>query len=457
MIYTKLLDHQKKILEFTVKRKYFGIFADYGTGKTLCALAHINFFQYNKVLVVSTKTAIHSTWIDEIRKHTDFNYILINGSKRDKQQKLQLGLRKAQISPATYHSGKKHVTIFLINFEGVKNIFTELSTMSFDFVVVDESTKLKAPETQRTQIMWALAKYINSRCIMTGFPITENFADIYSQIKFLDLGENFGNSYYAFINRYFNKVAYKLLPRKKGVEEILTKIKIFCIRITNAELNLPPKVYKIVHIDPTKQQTEMLKELNDYFRLEFGKVKIDTEYVFTLINKSLQVCSGFIKGHDASIESFPTNKDETLADLLDEIDITRNKVIIWCAYRHSVDKLYRLLKTFSPMVLTGATKNVNATIRHFQDGKSNIMIAIQKKAAESITLTSCNYAIYYENSWSADLRYNSEARIRRKGSEIHQHIFYTDFVVRDTIEERVLECLKQKKNLVDDLKEQFTK
>lgn len=456
MIYTKLMEHQKKIVEFCIKKPYSGIFADYGTGKTLCVLAYINYFKISKTLIISTKTAIQSTWIDEIKKHTDFKYVLLLGTKNQKKKNLLLGLRKSQMSAGYYHSAKKDNICFLLNFDGVENIFNELIQANFDYIIVDESTKIKSPHTKRTQVLWKLAEYIPKRCIMTGFPVTENIGDLYSQIKFLDLGATFGKSWYAFMGRYFTKIMNQHIIRKKSITTILTNIKPFCIRITNTELKLPPKVYKIEHIEKTDIQVQLLTQLIDYFQLEYKKVKIDTQYIFALINKSLQICAGFIKDKDNNVELVRTNKDEMLAEILDEINVYEKKVIIWCTYLHTVNKLKKLLHSFNPLTLTGATKNVNQIVHTFQTNKNrNILIAIQKKGSASITLTSCNYAIYYSNSWSFDERYNSEARIYRKGSEHHKNITYIDLITRDSIEEKILDCLKTKKNLVDELKSYF--
>ena len=48
MIYTKLMPHQVKIVKFIKNKKYWGIFADYGTGKTLCALTYIELNKLRK-------------------------------------------------------------------------------------------------------------------------------------------------------------------------------------------------------------------------------------------------------------------------------------------------------------------------------------------------------------------------------------------------------------------------
>lgn len=477
MIYTKLMEHQKYVCDFTKEKNMFGIFCDYGTGKTLMALKYVDSKQLRKTLVISTKTAIESTWPDEIRGHSNFQYVLLLGGRKHKINQLKLGLKRSHVDAGYYHSYKSNPVIFLINFDGVKNIFNELVAANFDLVLVDESTKIKSPKTERTKVIWKLGLSAERRGIMTGFPITENMSNIYSQVKFLDGGENFGNSYEAFLDKYFVKMGLKRVPKKKGAQEIIEKIKPFCIRVSGSVLKLPPKVYKTEHVSMTSEQRRLLDQLENYFMLEFGKVKIDTQYIFTLINKSLQICDGFIqngiqkvdrKGNPVfdedgkpvydgkALEVVDTHKDDTLIDLLDEIDVDKNKVIIWTAYKFSANKLVKMLKPYNPLSLTGATEDVSSVVSDFQNKQKNrVLVAIQKKASASITLTNCNHAIYYSNMWSFDERYNSEARIYRKGSEKHKSVFYTDLVVRGTVEEKVIECLKKKKSLVDELKATF--
>ncbi len=458
MIYTKLMEHQKKIVNFCLHKDYFGIFADYGTGKTLCALSYINHLKISKVLVVSTKTAIQSTWVDEIKTHTDFLYTSLLGTKNQKIKNLYFGLRKSRVDAHYYNTEKKNIVCFLLNFDGVENIFNELIQANFDFICVDESTKIKSYSATRTKVLWKLRDNIDKRCIMTGFPITENVADLYSQIKFLDKGQNFGNSYHAFINTYFSRFGgYRYVAKKNTVKDIVNKVKKFCIVIENPNIKLPPDKHKLIHIEQSDEQCKLLKELNDTYQLEFKKVKIDTEYIFALISKELQICNGYIKDKDGNIEVVDTLKDEVLLDLIEEINIIHNKIIIWVPHLFAIKKLSHIFKKYhyNYVILSGETKDEHDVINKFQNSKINLMLATQKKASESITLTNCNYAIYYGNTWSGDEKSNSEARIRRIGSEKHENIYYIDLVTKNTREEDVYDALTTKKNLVDILKSKF--
>lgn len=459
-VYTKLMQHQKDIVGFIKDLQYFGVFADYGTGKTLTALKFVDINKLNKVLVVSSKTAITGTWPEEIAKHTDFKFVqILATTPKKKVEILYKGLLYANEPETPYGRSMRNTVIFLVNFDGVGNIFNELLDAGFDAIFVDESTRIKSHDARRTIILWKLANYIPIRGILSGFPVTEDLRNIYSQIKFLDAGEALGNNYYKFVNKYFVKTSpVKSTPRRKGVKEILEKIKPFCIRVTNETLDLPPKSYKIIKVPPTAKQKKIMKELNEFFMVECGRVKLNVEYVFTLIAKSLQICNGFIKDNEGNHEIIPTNKDNALMDLLEDIDVSKNKALIWCHHKFVVKKLSKILTKFGikHLTLTGDTPDISRVVSKFQNSKNyNIILATQKKASESITLTKAKYAIYYSNSWSYDERGNSEARCYRKGSEIHDHIMYIDLIVENTIEQNVLDCLRNKKNLVQSLKKEF--
>jgi len=458
MIKTRPMVHQQQMVDFAGTKPYVGLFADYGVGKTLTALMIIENLRMRKVLVVSTKTSVESTWPEQIREHSNFRFFTMVGARAKKLKLLHRGVRSTYLDASLWHGGRQNVILFLINYDGVKNIIEELADVGFDAIFVDESTKIKDPATLRTKYLWSLGQTCRRRYVMTGFPITEGLHEIYAQVKFLDNGKALGDKYYAFLAKNFVKQGTQLSPKKKSVVEIMEAIRPFCIRITNKDLHLPPKFYNLVEIKKTKQQEQILKDLHDLFRIELGKVKIDLKYIFALISKSLQICDGFVMDKERNIEVIDTEKDDVLVDILEDIDIRRNKVVVWVTHKFSVRKLEILLKKLkmNPLTLFGDTKDTRMVVDRFQhDKKYNVLIASQKKGAESINLTACRYAIYYSHVWSYDNRSNSEARIRRKGSERHKSIIYTDFVTKGTVERNVYSCLRRKSSLVKSLKEQF--
>lgn len=453
------MDHQQMIATFVRKRDASAVFSDYGTGKSLCALMVADQAKMKRVLVVSTKISIKSTWPDEVMKHTNHKFVVLSGTPKYKLSQLNYGLALASRQIGNYWDDPGSTVIFLVNYDGIKNIFHQVTGVKWDMVVCDESTKIKSTTAIRTKILWAVGKHVKRKVIMTGFPVTERLSEIYAQFKFLGLSDILAPTYHDFIHHYFVRTGGGLVPMRNSVKQIIEKIRPYTIRVTNESLKLPPQIYKTISVDLTSEQNLLLKELNETYKLEFGKVQIDTQHIFTLVSKSLQICDGFVQDQDGHIGIIDSDKDEALLDTLDQIDVTRNKVVIWCAFLFSIKKLAKILSKFNIPVLTmtGATKNENEIVRKFQTSKThNVFLATQKKAAESITLTSAKYAIYYSNIWSYDSRGNSEARIRRKGSEKHDSIMYIDILTKDSVEQQVYQCLRKKKSLIDSLKKAFS-
>jgi len=483
MIKTKPFgSHQTLVVDFCTKKEeteeYAGIFADYGVGKTWCSLAITEKRGFKKILVIATNLAIDTTWCDEIRMHSNYRFCILRGTAKQRVNLLDYALGQID-NPQRFGYGyeDKKPMLFLINYDGVRSIYQELMYAGFDAVFIDESTKIKTFDTERTLAIQKITENIPFRCIMTGFPVTEHLAELYAQIKTLDKGKTFGLSYYAFLNRYFVRMGMKMVVKKRAIKQIIDAISPFCIRITNESLKLPPKVFKKISLDLTDDQDRLIRGLNDTFKLEFGEVKINTQYIFTLISKSLQICDGFVQNIEyeykeingkkvrtnkiisEKLEVIDTNKDEALVEVLDMIDVSKNKVVIWCAFLFSVRKIKAILGKLNIPVLTliGGNEDDNKTVQWFQKSRDhNVLICTQKKAAESVTLTAARYAIYYSNLWSNDARQNSEARIRRKGSNIHKSITYIDLVTKCVAEESVYTCIRvTKKNLVEELKKAF--
>ncbi len=457
MIRTALMKHQGRIVDFGFPLSYLGVFAGYGVGKSLAALALIQKKGWKVVVVISTKTAIQSTWPDQITEHSDFRYVKLLGDSKQKFRTLRESMNRYH---ATYRNHpKRPVIIILVNFDGVKNIFRFLELAKPEAVILDESTKIKNIEALRTQVMIAYGKVVPNRIVMTGFPITDNPTEIYSQIKFLDQGITFGNSYEAFLDTYFKNKSGKPSLKPGAAKKIFDKIKDFCIMIPESVIKLPPKVYKKIALDPTEEQQRLLDSLNNQFRLEFGKVQYSTKSIFALTSKAMQICDGFVTDGRGNLSIIDTPKDEAMLDTFSEIG-NKEKILIFTNYIWTVQKIHKLLSYYGYGVLTlyGDTEDPGKVVKVFQNSdKYNILVSTLMKGNESITLTNCNLGFYYSRDWSNDRYGNSQARIRRKGSEKHSSIIYTDFLLRNTVEEVVHNGVDKKINVVQELKKFFTK
>jgi len=442
MIKTRLLKYQQDICGFIKDKKYFGLFCDFGIGKSLCILNHINTHKFRYTLIVAPKFALlpENTWYTEIKKHTDFRiHSLIDDNKKN------------------YNYSGTIPLIFLINYDSLCRVLSLLNNedISFDFIVFDESTWIKNPKTIRTKVAHKIAKYIPNRALVTGFPVTENLRDIHSQIFALDFGKSL-NTFWKFNLKYFYKWKFGWSPKKESEKKIIKKIKDFCItkRLSDC-LDLPPIKRKYIPLEATEEQTKLFKSIKENFEIDYKGIKITMQYVLPTLMKLRQVCSGFIyKESNIVVDLKNTPKDQHLIEIVKQI--IPSKMIIWCEFNYEIRKLIGLLhKQDCIGVLSSDNQNlIEAKIKHFRTDAS-ILIANPHFLGASETFVEANYMIRYSYTESYAKHSNSEARIYRKGAEKHKKVVYVYPYIKGSIEEKIIKSLLRKKNLINLLKDYF--
>ena len=65
-------------------------------------------------------------------------------------------------------------------------------------IIIDESAKLKNPDSKLTKDFFELSSLFKKKIIMTGTPVANRPYDIWSQIYFLDGGKSLGDSFKEF-------------------------------------------------------------------------------------------------------------------------------------------------------------------------------------------------------------------------------------------------------------------
>ncbi len=443
------MKHQREMVLFASPLDYCALIAGYGCGKTLTALWLIEKMKWNIVIIVSTKTALESTWEDEIKKHSNFLYAHVVGDLRQKIYIIRAALSR--------HRSGSQTLILLVNFDGVKNILDSLAALKPDAVIADESLQFKNPDTLRSKVMWALSRAVPKRFLLAGNIFSESLTEIYSQVKYLDRGGTFGNSYKQFLKDYFEKKKNKYVPKKGMTQKIFNLIKPFTTSVPENVIQRPPAIPKKIGLHPTAQQRDLLDKLKNDFNLELGKVHVDITSIYALVGKCQQICDGFITDNKGNIVYIETPKDEALIDELEEIG-RHEKVIIWAYHKPVIKKLYRILTKlgYGVLVINGETKDSGVLVRQFQNSnRYNIFLLSLKKANSSITVTNSRCALYYSQSWSFNEMDNSHARNRRIGSEKHDSIMYGYFYLKDTVSEQIYNCWITKGDLVKTLRKYF--
>ena len=182
-----------------------------------------------------------------------------------------------------------------------------------------------------------------------------------------------------------------------------------------------------------------------------------------------QISSGFIMGHQEQnpedldlplwfdmdkIEEYDVTPDEViwlgdtnpkLEQMMRDIDELDKPIIILTRFSAEAAKIYDLLKDkYSTCLITG-WKTVGS-IEGFKNGDFDIMVANTTKIARGHNLQRAHTTIYYSNTFSMELRQQSEFRTFRIGQTYP--CTYIDYVSCD-IDKTVSEALRLKKGLLE--------
>jgi SNF2 family DNA or RNA helicase len=423
-----LYKYQKEIINDALNEGSYGIFMDTGTGKTPTGLEIAN--HYNKTLVICPLSIIESAWIEDCNRFYP-NKTIISLWHTSKKKRLEFLNIDADI--------------YVINFEGLKTIFNEISQKDFNCVIVDESSKMKNHKSQITQYLLKLAEFIPHRFVLSGCPTPNHNSEIFAQMKFVN-PDVFGNNYYGFLAKYFSQDMenpHKWYQTQENKDTYFNRLSIQSKFIRKNDcVDLPDKVFQI-------RRFELLKEQKQYYDNILQDIKDNinqwNKFEFTAkLMKLREVTSGFVIDKDSNTVEFDTQKDNELSSVLE--DLGDKQVIVWCQFIHEIE---RLANKFNGVALTSKTKNRNDIISDFKSGKIKVLFTHPKLVGHGLTFTNCNYNIYYSLSFSYEEFKQTQDRIHRIGQT--DKCTYIILQAKNTIEESIYKCLQSKKSVVDEL------
>ena len=450
---TKPYEHQRQALAASADKVTYAYFMEMGTGKTKTTIDNIGYLhlkgKLDAALIVAPKS-VYTVWKNEILTHLpDEIKRVVFAWKVDKPKHFL----KFMMSDA--------LKFFLINVEalstknGLEICNKFLINQNQNIMVIDESTTIKNPKAKRTKNILALRWRAHKRRILTGSPVTKSPLDLYTQCAFLDPALLGFKSYYAFRNRYctFDEVyisrgeAIMVPDGYTNLEELEEKLKGFSTRVTKDEcLDIPDKIYQKREVIISGDQRRVYDRLRREALAKFENETISVHNQLTEILRLHQVANGYVKSDDGEILQFNNEKLKALLEILEETD---QKVIIYATYVHNINEIIAALNdkygTESVVSIYGQTEQQDrmlAVDRFQKDFKCRFLVGNPSTAGYGLTLTAAKYVIYYSNNYNLEVRLQSEDRAHRIGQT--KNVVYIDIMAKDTIDEKIVKALKRK-------------
>ena len=393
-----------------------------------------------KMLIVAP-LSILGVWREEFQKFADYPYslVVLNGT----------GSRKSENLRQIPTNGLK---VAVINYESAWRLEDELTAWEADLIVCDEGHKIKTHNIAASKCMHRLGAKARYRMLLTGTIITNKAIDVFSPYKFLNPAV-FGNSFYAFRNRYFDMTGYGLhvpVLKKNMTEELTRRIHSIAFRATKAEcLDLPEttEIVRMVGLEATAQS--MYRELvrDSFISLKDGEVTAAN--VLTRLLRLSQLTGGFLRedGSERPIQVSDA-KLAALADIVDSAAQDGKKLVVIARFLPEIDAITRMLekKVIGYSLISGEIRDRDEQVRRFQtDPDVTVFVGQIATAGLGITLTAADTMVFYSLDYSMSNFEQAKARIHRVGQR--NPCTYLYLVAAGTVDEKVLQALRDKADL----------
>lgn len=257
-----------------------------------------------------------------------------------------------------------------------------------------------------------------------------------------------------------------------NLDELQILIAPHSYRVTKSDcLDLPEKLYSKRYVELSPTQRTLYNSLKKDIVAEFNGKVMSAPLALTKLLRLQQIVGGyFVPDQDMLIDpdgEFITtaglNKPipepidkvnprvESLIELLEE---TNGKVIIWARFRSEIlaicSAIARTFGTKSAVEYHGGVDNKDRSdnIQRFQtQDDCRFFIGHVQAGGKGLTLHAATTVVYYSNDFSLENRLQSEDRAHRIGQK--NNVTYIDFVASKTLDEKIVNTLREKKNVAD--------
>lgn len=442
--------YQLEAIEYGLQHKKWLLLDQAGLGKT-SVIIHIaeELYKQGKIkhcLIICGINNLKFNWKLEIKKHSNLSSVIL-GEKYTKKGKLRIG----SVNDRCNHLLSDIKEFFVItNIETLRNDnivkAIKKSKNNFDMIILDEAHTCKGTGTAQASNLLKLsdAQY---KIGLSGTILLNKPLDTYMPLRWIGMDSScystFENYYTSFTGPF--KTVFNGYKHLDILKDQLDRCSLR--RKKEDVLDLPKKTIINEYVELDDRQQKFYDNIEQGIIDEVDKVKITTTSLLAMVSRLRQASSN---PSILTTESIPSAKLQRAVELTKEIIESNNKVVIFSVFKDNVYKLSELLSEYDPLVNTGDIKDtvITENIDKFQnDPDKKIFLATSQKCGTGITLTAASYMIFIDTPWTYGVYEQAQDRIYRIGTK--DPVFIYNLIAKDTIDERVLQIVNNKKALSD--------
>lgn len=404
---------------------------DMGLGKTVQALALIasRAKAKGKPTLIVAPTSVCFNWLEEVERFTpNLRAHLFN--QMDRETALE-GL-----------GGKE---LMITSYGLLVNEIEKFREVKWSNLVLDESQAIKNPATRRFKASVALEA--DFRMATTGTPIENRIDEIWALFRFLNPG-------LLGTRKSFDKTYSGLEEMENKRESLRRLLSPFILRRLKSQVlkDLPPRTDVNLTVEMSKEEKLHYESLRVHAleRLEKSE-KSDAISILTELTRLRQACC-----HPRLVD--PKTKLEgaklkALLRLLRDLKDSGHRALIFSQFVGHLAVVREELEKagLSYLYLDGSTlaKSRGKLVKQFQQGAEDFFLISLMAGGTGLNLTAANYVVHLDPWWNPAVEDQASDRAHRIGQK--QPVTVYRLITKGTIEEKILELHKDKRELADTL------
>ncbi len=334
-----------------------------------------------------------------------------------------------------------------------------LKEVSWRRVILDEAQAIKNAQTRQSRAARALQA--QSRIALTGTPIENRLADLWSLFDFLNPGL-LGSS------GAFAELTKEMMERREGLAPLRRVTAPYILRRLKTDKSiissLPDKVETTLYCSLTKEQATFYQQVTDHIAEDLEKDDLESgasrpmriiQYIMLL----KQLCNhpaqaGFLAEQGSDFAPERSGKFQRIGELCAEIAARQERVLLFTQFKEIIDPLAQYLTGIfgrPGLILHGsvAVRKRGELVKEFQaeDGPPFFILSL-KAGGTGLNLTRASHVIHVDRWWNPAVEDQATDRAFRIGQK--NNVLVHKCLTRGTIEEHIDQMLQEKRSLAED-------
>ena len=385
-----------------------------GLGKSMQAISSLRLLvrsgEARRVLVVCPKGLV-SNWTRELADWApELLTAVIEGDPE--RRRWQWSLPEVPVKVANYEVVVRD-----------RDMVAELG-LEFDLVVLDEAQRIKNRSSNTSEAVRALRR--KRSWALTGTPVENRAEDLVSLFEFVAPG-------------HLND---RMSPRALGAaaaDHVLRRTKDKVLE------DMPPRLNRDerIELSPEQRETYRRAEEEGVLRLSALGQEATIQNVFELVLRLKQICNfDTATGESAKLDCLEAE--------LEEIQASGKKSLVFSQWVETLGRLQTRLARFGAIEYHGgmSTAARDEAIRRFKhEKKHGVLLLSYGAGAVGLNLQFSQYVFLFDRWWNPAVEDQAINRAHRIGAA--GAVTVTRYLSADTIEERIDEVLRKKRDLSD--------